>query len=90
MFEILNISTTASVNLLHHLNSYFFLFLPHNTGTDIVIATPGRLIDFLNEGATNLARCTYVVIDEADRMLDMGFEPQIRTIMEQIRVMQIL
>ncbi|XP_072030941.1 uncharacterized protein [Amphiura filiformis] len=54
-------------------------------GSDIVIATPGRLIDFLQEGATNLHRCTYVVLDEADRMLDMGFEPQIRTIMEQIR-----
>ncbi|XP_038064445.1 probable ATP-dependent RNA helicase DDX17 isoform X2 [Patiria miniata] len=54
-------------------------------GSEIVIATPGRLIDFLEGGKTNLARCTYVVLDEADRMLDMGFEPQIRKIMEQIR-----
>ena len=51
-----------------------------------MIATPGRLIDFLESRVTNLSRCTYVVLDEADRMLDMGFEPQIRTIMEQIRV----
>ncbi|XP_033630314.1 probable ATP-dependent RNA helicase DDX17 isoform X2 [Asterias rubens] len=54
-------------------------------GSEIVIATPGRLIDFLEGKKTNLARCTYVVLDEADRMLDMGFEPQIRKIMEQIR-----
>lgn len=54
-------------------------------GVEIVIATPGRLIDFLEKGTTNLLRCTYLVLDEADRMLDMGFEPQIRKIIEQIR-----
>lgn len=42
-------------------------------GVEIVIATPGRLIDFLEKGTTNLRRCTYLVLDEADRMLDMGF-----------------
>jgi len=41
----------------------------------MVIATPGRLIDFLESGTTNLKRVTYLVLDEADRMLDMGFEP---------------
>lgn len=56
------------------------------TGVEICIATPGRLIDFLEAGKTNLRRCTYLVLDEADRMLDMGFEPQIRKIVEQIRV----
>lgn len=40
--------------------------------SEIVIATPGRLIDFLDSGVTNLRRCTYLVLDEADRMLDMG------------------
>jgi len=55
-------------------------------GVEICIATPGRLIDFLERGTTNLKRCTYLVLDEADRMLDMGFEPQIRKIIEQIRV----
>lgn len=40
-------------------------------GAEIVIATPGRLIDFLERGNTNLRRCTYLVLDEADRMLDM-------------------
>ena len=55
-------------------------------GVEIMIATPGRLIDFLEANKTNLRRCTYLVLDEADRMLDMGFEPQIRKILEQIRV----
>ncbi|XP_067648558.1 uncharacterized protein [Eurosta solidaginis] len=54
-------------------------------GVEIVIATPGRLLDFLERGVTNLRRCTYLVLDEADRMLDMGFEPQIRRIIKQIR-----
>ncbi len=52
---------------------------------EIVIATPGRLIDMLNTRVTNLRRVTYLVLDEADRMLDMGFEPQIRTIVDQAR-----
>ncbi|KAK0168721.1 hypothetical protein PV327_002495 [Microctonus hyperodae] len=56
-----------------------------DSGVEIVIATPGRLLDFLESGRTNLKRCTYLVLDEADRMLDMGFEPQIRKIIEQIR-----
>lgn len=54
-------------------------------GVEIVIATPGRLIDFLETGTTTLQRVTYLVLDEADRMLDMGFEPQIRKILEQVR-----
>lgn len=54
-------------------------------GVEVIIATPGRLIDFLENRITSLQRCTYLVLDEADRMLDMGFEPQIRKIIEQIR-----
>ena len=54
-------------------------------GVEIVIATPGRLIDMLECGATNLKRVTYLVMDEADRMLDMGFEQQIRKIVSMIR-----
>lgn len=54
-------------------------------GVEIVIATPGRLIDMLEAQHTNLRRVTYLVLDEADRMLDMGFEPQIRNIVSQIR-----
>ncbi|KAK9833980.1 hypothetical protein WJX81_000545 [Elliptochloris bilobata] len=54
-------------------------------GVEIVIATPGRLIDMLDSGVTNLRRVTYLVLDEADRMLDMGFEPQIQTIIRPDR-----
>ncbi|KAJ5728850.1 RNA helicase (Dbp) [Penicillium malachiteum] len=54
-------------------------------GVEVCIATPGRLIDMLEAGRTNLRRITYLVLDEADRMLDMGFEPQIRKIIGQIR-----
>ncbi|KAK4560463.1 pre-mRNA processing RNA-helicase [Recurvomyces mirabilis] len=57
-------------------------------GAEIVICTPGRMIDLLaaNSGrVTNLKRITYVVLDEADRMYDMGFEPQIAKILVNIR-----
>ncbi|CAH2091271.1 unnamed protein product [Euphydryas editha] len=53
-------------------------------GVDILIATPGRLNDFIISKITTLSRCTYVVLDEADRMLDMGFEPQIRQALEEV------
>lgn len=51
-----------------------------------MIATPGRLMDFMQSGDVDMKRCTFLVLDEADRMLDMGFEPQIRRIVDQIRV----
>ncbi|KAF4325571.1 hypothetical protein JM18_000014 [Phytophthora kernoviae] len=54
-------------------------------GVEICICTPGRMIDMLSMGKTNLRRVTYLVLDEADRMLDMGFEPQLRKIVSQIR-----
>ncbi|CCW72091.1 unnamed protein product [Phytomonas sp. Hart1] len=54
-------------------------------GVHVAIATPGRLIDMLEMRATNLLRVTYLVLDEADRMLDMGFEDQVRKICSQIR-----
>ena len=46
----------------------------------IVVATPGRLCDLMKQGAVTLAQCRHVVLDEADRMLDMGFEPQLREV----------
>jgi len=56
-----------------------------SSGCEMVIACPGRLIDMIESRYTDLRRVTYLVLDEADRMLDMGFEPQIRTIIGQIR-----
>jgi ATP-dependent RNA helicase DDX23/PRP28 len=46
-------------------------------GCEIVIATPGRLIDCLERHYAVLNQCNYVVLDEADRMIDLGFEPQV-------------
>lgn len=57
-------------------------------GAEIVVCTPGRMIDLLAANAgrvTNLSRVTYVVLDEADRMFDMGFEPQVMKIMANVR-----
>ncbi|MCL5077171.1 MAG: DEAD/DEAH box helicase [Actinobacteria bacterium] len=52
-------------------------------GADVVVATPGRLIDLLKRRAISLSRITSVVLDEADRMADMGFTPQVEEILEQ-------
>lgn len=53
-------------------------------GTDIIVATPGRLLDHLTQGTASLADISYLVIDEADRMLDMGFLPDVRRILRVI------
>lgn len=55
-------------------------------GCEIVIATPGRLIDVLENRYLVLAQCTYVVLDEADRMIDLGFEPEVQKILEYLPV----
>jgi len=49
-------------------------------GCEIVVCTPGRLLDVLENRYLVLGRCTYVVMDEADKMIDMGFEPDVRKI----------
>ncbi|XP_055380934.1 probable ATP-dependent RNA helicase DDX43 isoform X2 [Condylostylus longicornis] len=54
-------------------------------GTQIIIATPGRLNDLVQNEIINVSSITYLVLDEADRMLDMGFEPQIRKVLLDIR-----
>jgi ATP-dependent RNA helicase DDX43 len=54
-------------------------------GVEIIVATPGRLDDLTMNGIISLKSVTYLVLDEADRMLDMGFEPQIRKILLDIR-----
>jgi superfamily II DNA/RNA helicase len=56
-----------------------------NQGAHILIGTPGRCIDMLDIKRTNMLRTTFLVLDEADRMLDMGFEPQVSSICSQIR-----
>lgn len=69
-----------------HLVGFLFYYIKyHPWNDDVVYSTPGRMIDLLSMGKTNLRRVTYLVLDEADRMLDMGFEPQLRKIMSQIR-----
>ena len=50
----------------------------------LIIATPGRLNDFLESQQVRLHQVSYLVLDEADRMLDMGFEPQIQRIVASI------
>lgn len=51
----------------------------------IVVATPGRLIDLVDERSLDLSRVSYFVLDEADRMLDLGFEPDVRKIASMVR-----
>ncbi|XP_077210188.1 DEAD-box ATP-dependent RNA helicase 37-like [Tasmannia lanceolata] len=57
-------------------------------GVDILVATPGRLVDLLERARVSLQMIRYLALDEADRMLDMGFEPQIRKIVEQMDMPQ--
>lgn len=53
-------------------------------GADIIVATPGRLISHLQLGNLDLSRTTHIILDEADRMLDMGFFDDIKTILKQL------
>jgi ATP-dependent RNA helicase RhlE len=54
------------------------------SGADLVVATPGRLIDLMEQRAANLSGVEFLVLDEADRMLDMGFLPPIRRIVKSL------
>ena len=53
------------------------------SGVDIIVATPGRLLDHMQSGAAKMGNIEYVVLDEADRMLDMGFLPDVRRILDK-------
>ncbi|KAL0340517.1 UNVERIFIED_CONTAM: DEAD-box ATP-dependent RNA helicase 52C [Sesamum radiatum] len=59
-----------------------------DTGVDILVATPGRLVDFIERGKISLRNVKYLALDEADRMLDMGFEHQVRKIVQQMEMPQ--
>jgi len=54
-------------------------------GAEIVVATPGRLIEMIRKRTIKTTRVTFIVLDEADRMFEMGFEAQLRSVMCQIR-----
>ena len=51
----------------------------------LIVGTPGRFIDLVNQKYLPLSRCSYVVLDEADRMVSLGFEQQIRSLLDAIR-----
>lgn len=53
-------------------------------GADIIVATPGRLLDCVNRGFANLTKVQIAVLDEADRLLDMGFMPQVRAVIARV------
>jgi len=53
-------------------------------GVDVVVACPGRLADLVNRGDVRLDRVTFVVVDEADRMADMGFLPEVKRLLDQV------
>ena len=55
-------------------------------GVHIVVATPGRLMDMLDKKMMTLDVCRFLVLDEADRMIDMGFEEDVRTIFSYFKV----
>jgi len=50
-------------------------------GVNIIVATPGRLLDFVNRGLITFSSLKYFVLDEADRMLDMGFELEVERVL---------
>lgn len=60
------------------------------SGVHILVATPGRLIDLLEKKIFNLEICRYLVLDEADRMIDMGFEEEVRTIFSYFKVKTVI
>lgn len=75
------------LKFLSYLKLFKFFFLQLRDlerGVDILVATPGRLVDLLERARVSLKSIRYLALDEADRMLDMGFEPQVRRIVEQL------
>ena len=56
----------------------------YDSGAELMIATPGRINDFVENGDMNISKVGFMVLDEADRMLDMGFEPQVRSVLDAV------
>lgn len=75
---LITVSVYGGANRMQQINAL-------RRGVDIIVATPGRMLDLLETGGASLERTSFVVLDEADRMLDMGFEPQIRQVLDQVR-----
>jgi hypothetical protein len=71
----------TNFNLYRYIEDQGFLL---RRGCEIVIGTPGRIIDVIERRYTVLQQCNYIVLDEADRMIDMGFEPQVISVMESM------
>ena len=59
-------------------------------GVEIIVATPGRLNDLINAEILSIHHVSFLVLDEADRMLDLGFEPEIRKVLNIKRPLQII
>jgi ATP-dependent RNA helicase RhlE len=74
---------TVEVGLVHGGVGYGKQRDALKSGIDVLVATPGRLLDFLEEGLVKLDDLQYLVLDEVDRMLDMGFLPQVRRVVER-------
>ncbi len=83
MFEKLGAHTGLRTLLVHGGVGYGKQREGLEKGVDIVVATPGRLLDFMQDGTVSLSTIEVLVLDEVDRMLDMGFLPDVRRIVEK-------
>ena len=82
-FERLSKHTGLRILLVHGGVGYEKQRKGLQQGVDIVVATPGRLLDFMQDGTVNLDTIEVLILDEVDRMLDMGFLPDVRRIVER-------
>ncbi len=83
-FEVFTKGTAVRVTMVVGGASLFKQAQALSKGTDVLVATPGRLIDLLERGDVSLEKCAYLVLDEADHMLDMGFIHSLRKIAKHI------